>query len=330
MFRSVATQTRWMDRSIYCAARFFFLLCRMVPRRVALAILDVLAGIFYHLDMAHRHIVRVNLAVAFPGLADRQADRIGRRSYQNVAKNLLEVSRLRDLTAENVGQYVDYDPQQGWNNFIAARSRGKPILYLTGHFSAWEILPAAHALFGNPLNFVTRPLDNLLLENYLRGLRESVGNRVLHRTNSAKEILAKLKAGEDVGILLDQNTSLQHGIFSNFFGIPASTTTSLALIALRTQATVLPGYLTPMQRGKYRIRFLPPLDLICTGDRDRDVRLNTDRFNQILEGIVKEFPEAWLWGHKRWKNRPPESPDLYGLDRTTLREFLQRYRSHQP
>ena len=124
---------------------------------------------------------------------------------------------------------------------------------------------------------------------------------------------------------MDQNTSPQEGIFADLFGVPAATSTSLALFALRTHAVVLPGFLTPSIGGKYRIRFLEPLDLIRTGDMNRDVELNTRVFNRILEGIIRQYPETWLWGHKRWKNRPDEnSPDLYELSPEDLMEFLKQ------
>jgi KDO2-lipid IV(A) lauroyltransferase len=218
---------------------------------------------------------------------------------------------------------VQYDADQGLANYRAALAKGKGILYLTGHFSSWELLPAAHALHGYPLSFITRPLDNAVLEQYLMKIRESKGNQVINKKNSALQILRNLKSGGTAGILMDQNTSLQEGMFVDFFGIPAATTTSVALFALRTDAPVLPGYLTPMRGGRYTIKFLPPLEVIRTGDTGRDLETNTRRFNEVLETIVREQPESWLWGHKRWKNQPPGNPpNLYGLSQKELEAFL--------
>ena len=122
---------------------------------------------------------------------------------------------------------------------------------------------------------------------------------------------------------MDQNTSLQEGIFTDFFGLPASTSTGIVLLALRTGAPILPGYLTPMHRGGYTIKFLPPFEAIRTGDRDRDIEINTRMINKILEGIIREQPESWLWGHKRWKYQPIENPqNIYGLNREELNRFL--------
>lgn len=172
--------------------------------------------------------------------------------------------------------------------------------------------------------FLTRPLDNALLEQYLLKVRESKGNQVIDKNHSARRILQKLKAGGMVGILMDQNTSLHEGIFADFFGLPAATTTSVALFALRTDAPVLPGYLTSMRGGRYAIKFLPPIDVIRTGDMRLDLEANTKIFNEVLEAIIREQPESWLWGHKRWKNQPPGNPqDLYGLSEEALAAFIE-------
>lgn len=230
---------------VYLISRLTLSAVRLLPREGAIRVLDALASLAYRLDSFHRRIARVNLVIAFPDLSEREHDEIARKSFQNTARNLLEVSRMPRLTRETIGNVVQYDPEFGLNNFEMARARGKGILYLTGHFSAWELLPTAHALHGYPLSFVTRPLDNVPLERYLIKIRQAAGNQVIYKRNSARHILEKLKAGGAVGILMDQNTSLNEGVLADLFGLPAATSTSIALLALRTEAPVLPGYLSP-------------------------------------------------------------------------------------
>jgi KDO2-lipid IV(A) lauroyltransferase len=312
---------------LYLICRLFLGLMRFLPRRAGLLLADSLACLAYYLDFRHRHIVRVNLIIAFPELSRREHARIGRQSFRNVARNALELGRFPLLSPENISTLVQYDPEFGLANYLAAKKKGKGILYITGHFSAWELLPAAHALYGHPLHFITRPLDNAPLESYLLQLREKFGNKVLSKKDSARRVLEAIKAREGVGILMDHNTTLQEGTFATLFGLPAATTTSVALFALRTGAAVLPGYMTPLRNGRYTVKFLPDIDLIRTGDMTRDVQLNTELFNQVMEGIIREQPEAWLWGHKRWKNQPEGNPDLYGLSREDLLKFLGEARS---
>jgi KDO2-lipid IV(A) lauroyltransferase len=230
------------------------------------------------------------------------------------------------LKRETISSLVEYDPENGLNNYLAAHSRGKGVLYLTGHFSAWELLPAAHCAYGYPLSFVTRPLDNRALEAYLLRVRELHGNRVISKKNAARQTLKALSSGGDVGILVDQNTTLQEGSFADFFGVPAATSTSVARFALHTDAAVVPVFLTPMRNGRYRMKFLPHLDLIHTGNAEQDVEANTQMFNRVLEAIIRENPESWLWGHKRWKNQPPGNPNPYSLPPSDLDRFLTNVR----
>lgn len=304
---------------------------RALPRSFGIFLTRIIALAAYRLDFRHRHIADVNLKIAFPDLPKSRREEITRKSFQNTAMNLLEISRIPKLNRHNISSLVQYDPDSGLDNFRAAQSKGKGILYLTGHFSAWELLPAAHALYGYPLSFITRPLDNIKLDRYLQQLRESMGNSVINKKNALRPVLKKLKENGSVGILMDQNTSLLEGGFADFFGLPAATTTGLALLALRTDAPVLPGYLTPMRHGRYRIKFLPPIEVTRTGDRNRDIETNTRELNRILEGIIREQPESWLWGHKRWKYQPPENPqDLYGLSEDALDRFLRSKRRASP
>jgi KDO2-lipid IV(A) lauroyltransferase len=315
---------------LYILARLSIAFFRVFPRRLGILFLKILASIVYYIDFQHRHIAAVNLKIALPDLSERERNRIARRSFQNTAMNLLEISKLPDLTPQNISSLVSYDPVNGLGNFKSALQRGQGILYLTGHFSSWELLPAAHALYGHPLSFITRPLDNSRLDRYLLGIRESNGNRAVSKKNSARQILNSLKCNGSAGILMDQNTSLQEGIFADFFGIPAATTTGMAIFALRTDAPVLPGDLTPMRDGRYVIKFLPPLEISRTGDMSLDLRTNTRRFNEVLEQIIREQPESWLWGHKRWKYQPDENPqDLYSLSDQELSDFLKRQRSQR-
>lgn len=315
---------------VYGLARIVIALMRLCPRFLAVWSLKLLASFVYYLDFHHRHIAAVNLKIAFPESSARERNKIARRSFQNTAMNLLEISKLPDLTSRNISSLVTYDPVQGLNNYRSAVQKGKGILYLTGHFSSWELLPAAHALHGYPLSFITRPLDNARLDRYLLRIRESKGNRVIAKKNSARQILSSLKSDGAAGILMDQNTGLQEGIFVDFFGVPAATTTGMAIFALRTDAPVLPGYLTPMRNGRYTIKFLPPVEITRTGDMNLDLRINTLRFNEVLERIIREQPESWLWGHKRWKYQPDENPqDLYSLSEADLSHFLKKTRSRR-
>jgi KDO2-lipid IV(A) lauroyltransferase len=170
----------------------------------------------------------------------------------------------------------------------------------------------AQALYGHPLKFLVRPIDNPRIDQLINSYRTYCGNEVIEKKNALKETVRTLKQNGAIGILIDQNVTLDAGIFVDFFNIPACTTTSLATIALRTDASVLPGFLIwdPKIR-KHRLRFESPIVLDKTGNPQDDIAKYTARFNQILEKTVRKNPDQWLWVHRRWKTRPPGEPPLY-------------------
>ena len=131
----------------------------------------------------------------------------------------------------------------GAENFDCAQRRGKGVLFLTGHMSAWELAPFAHALYGHPLHFLVRPVANPRVDALINRYRCLSGNQPIEKNRSARAILKVLGEGGTVGILADTNTSLEEGVFVDFFGRPASTTSGIARIALRTDAAVIPGFL---------------------------------------------------------------------------------------
>jgi KDO2-lipid IV(A) lauroyltransferase len=220
-----------------------------------------------------------------------------------------EFARFPSYTDENIDETLILD---GQDNFLAAQRRGKGVLYLTGHIGAWELSSFAHALYGFPLHYMARPLDNLQLNSLVNQYRCLSGNRPIYKNESARMLLKILRSAGTVGILADQNTMPDEGMFVDFFGTPACTTTGIARVALHTDAAVVPGYAYWDESiGKYRLRFEPAVELSRTGDTERDVFVNTQKFAKVIEGIIRKYPEQWVWVHARWKTRPKGERPIY-------------------
>ncbi len=281
----------------------------VAPRSCALLLTKVIAWLAYVFSRRLRKIAEKNLSMALPELEGLERRQIVRGVFLNLGRVLGEFSQLPKLHRENISQVVVYD---GFENFAASVQRGKGTLFLTAHFGAWELCPYAHAIYGYPLKFVIRPIDNPQIDNLVNNYRTLSGNEIVEKKNSLKEILRALNNNKSVGILIDQNTTLNTGVFAKFFDIPACTTTSLATIALRTDATVVPGVLIwDAKLRKHRLHFEPPVELVQTGNLQADIAENTALFNQVLERLVRKYPEQWLWVHRRWKTRPPAEKELY-------------------
>lgn len=256
-----------------------------------------------------RKTAELNLRLAFPEWTEEQHHDVLKKMTRNLGCMAVEFARFPKYTRENIEKVIVLD---GHENFLEARGRGRGVVYLTGHIGAWELSSYAHALYGYPLHYMARPLDNKPLDAMVNRYRGASGNKPIYKNEAARLMLRVLKDAGTVGILADQNTMPDEGVFVDFFGTPACTTTGIARVALHTDAVVVPGYaFWDDNLGKYRLRFEPSVELVRTGDTERDVKENTQRFAKVIEGIIRKYPDQWVWVHARWKNRPKGEPPIY-------------------
>jgi KDO2-lipid IV(A) lauroyltransferase len=293
----------------YSLALLIVRLFAAMPRRIAYPTAKTLARLGFHLARRQRRAGLHNLQMAFPELSQNARERILRGSFENLGRLLVEFTHMPELNKGNICRFVVHD---GLENYLEGLRRGRGVIFMTAHFGAWELSSFAHAVYGYPLRFVVRPIDNPRVERLISTYRTRSGNIPIERRSAARDILKALRQNEAVGILFDQNTTRSEAVFAEFFGIPAATTPALALFALRTGAAVVPGFLIwDASLRKHRLRLDPPVQLIETGNLDHDVLENTKVFNKILEGYIRSYPDQWLWIHRRWKTRPEGEASMY-------------------
>ncbi len=280
-----------------------------MPRSIAYRAAGMLGWLGFHLASRQRRTGLQNLRMALPELSAADQQKTLRGCFQNLGRLLVEFTHFPDLNKSNISQFVAHD---GLENYLEGLSRGRGVIFMTAHFGAWELSSFAHAVYGYPLKFIVRPIDNRRVEKLISRYRTLSGNVPVQRRSAARDILKALRENEAVGILFDQNTTRSEGVFANFFGISAATTPAIALFALRTGAAVVPGFLIwDAALKKHRLRLDPPVELINTGNLERDVLENTKQFNAILEGYIRKHPDQWLWIHRRWKTRPEGEAPIY-------------------
>jgi KDO2-lipid IV(A) lauroyltransferase len=296
----------WLE---YAAAWSLLKITGALPRRLARAIGALLARILFALTPKLRKTAEFNLKLAFPDWSEAQRAVTIRGMVRNLGWMAAEFARLPGYTRKNIEATIVLD---GNENFLEGQRRGKGVLFLTAHMGAWELSSFAHALYGYPLHFMARPLDNERLNALVNRYRGLSGNTAIFKNESARSMLKILNEAGTIGILADQNTMRGEGDFVDFFGTPACTTTGIARVALHTDAAVVPGYAV-WDEGlkKYRLRFEAPLELIRTGNAENDVLENTRRFAKVTEEIIRKYPDQWVWVHARWKTRPKGEPQLY-------------------
>lgn len=266
-----------------------------------------LGDLAYWVLWGRRTVARQNLALALG--RERTARELAclcRQSFRQLGMTLVEACVLLFTVPTSVLSRVQVE---GMEHLTSAMAQGKGVLLLTAHFGNWELelLAVSHVLTGFPLIVVMRPLDHPALERLAVRLRARSGAEFIDKRRALSEVLSALRRQRMVGILLDQNASRREGVFVPFFGVPASTSKGLALLALRTGAPVVPVFIHREPGGRHRVIVDPAVPLSLTGDRDRDVVEVTAAFTRIIEAKARQYPEQWFWLHRRWKTRPPQS-----------------------
>lgn len=299
------------ERLEYAAAWALLKALGLLPRRAAVAAGRAIGLFVYRVAGGLRRTGRTNLALAFPEMPAEKREEILRGAFANLGRGLGEFSQIPKLrTPEDAYRAIRF---VGRERIITAMESGRGVLFLTGHTGAWELSPIALRLTGTaPINFLVRRIDNPRVEALAESYRTRCGNRAIDKREAARPVLAALKKGETVGILADLNTLEREGVFVDFFGTPASTTSGIASFALKTNALVMPAFTYwDDAEGRYVLHFQEPLDLVRTGSKEDDIRANTQRFTKAIEDFVREHPDQWMWIHKRWKTRPPGEPSVY-------------------
>ena len=251
-----------------------------------------------------------NLQLAFPERTEHERKAMLRTVYRNLGHQLAEFCRMSRYRLAEASEFIEYE---GLEHYRAARAVGRGVLVVTGHLGAWELSSFYHSLAGYPMGLVIRRLDNPLVDAFVNHVRCLHGNRVIHKDEFARGLIAAMHAGETVGILMDTNMTPPQGVFVPFFGgVTACTASGLAKVALKTDAAVLPGFMIWDElRKKYVLRFGERLELVRTGDAETDAVANTAAFTKAIEDAVRRDPEQWLWMHRRWKTRPAGEAGVY-------------------
>lgn len=283
----------------YWLARAILALLEFAPLPVAKALGRACASL---LDLAVPRLRRIalkNLELA----GFKQRDEIVDGVFDSIGRLLVAFARFPRISHANIDQWIRYE---GLEHFTEAKKRGRGILFATAHLGNWELSAFAHGLMTEPMNIVVRSLDNRRIDALVEARRRLSGNRVIEKWDSARQILRALHRNEAVGILVDQNVQPHEGVFIDFFGVPACAGSAFVKIAAHTGAIVIPGFALWMHNEqRYVLRFYPPVEI--TGD----VAADTQRLHSAIESLIREYPDQWLWIHRRWKTRPPGEPPLY-------------------
>ncbi|MEN6321837.1 MAG: lysophospholipid acyltransferase family protein [Syntrophaceae bacterium] len=271
-----------------------------IPRKMRIGFFTGFFSIFYHLYRERRLVTINNLKNAFPEKDMTEIMTIAKGVYRTLGIVAAEFFDIPSLNKDNINDLVEIE---GLEHCKRALNKNKGILMFGGHFGNWELFAITFSLVLKPMVLIYRTLDNTFLDNLALQVRSCTGNILIDRKLAMRRMLRSLAKNEIIGLLIDQNTTSQEGVFVDFFGQPACTTNGIALLALHTGAPVIPANIVRLSDGKYKMIIKEEMQIVRTGDQNKDILINTQNFTRVIEDAVREYPDQWLWLHKRWRTK---------------------------
>jgi Kdo2-lipid IVA lauroyltransferase/acyltransferase len=287
----------WEDRAAAIAGA----IVPRLPRSLAMSLGRGAGRLVGALDRRHVAVADENLRHAFPDWDPERRLRVARGVYAHFGQMIMDILWLHGHSRDEVMSRLDV---VGREHADRALARGRGAIFVTAHLGNWEVIGLAHAWTFGPIAVVARPLDNPALDRRMCAFRAMAGNRVVYKRDALREVMRTLHEGGGVAFLIDQNVQEKDGIFVEFFGRPAATTTVAAALAVKTGCALVPAYTTIGPDGRYRAVYEPELQWTPSGDKQGDIARLTQELTRVIEGWIRAHPDQWLWIHRRWKTQP--------------------------
>jgi KDO2-lipid IV(A) lauroyltransferase len=295
-----------------------------VPHNRIASMGRVLGRLMYGIDVRHRRIVRRNLKFVYPEWPPERVKRKSKRVFQNLCITILEICQMICFSSDEI---LDRVKIRGEEYLLNAMHYNKGVILISAHLGNWEIVPLFWPLYFNaPITVVARQIQSKIINRWIHGVRTRFGSRVIYKDDALPEMTRTLRNGKILAILIDQGIKSSLGIKIKFFNKFVTATPAAALLALRCNSPVLPGFCTRNADGAFTIRLEPPLVLKKTGDLSADLKTNTQIMTDAIEKMVRKYPEQWFWVHKRWRKYYPH---LYpeDMDRRRHRRSRKKQRA---
>lgn len=309
--RPAREKPRLVARCEYLLFLVLFSCLRLLSFPAAFRVGEGIGLLLYYCDRHHRRVGLINLAIAFPQKSVAEHRAILRSSCLNLGRMVAEFCHMHTLTPEMIAERIAFTDFTQWQEIVAKAQQTGAII-LTAHFGNWELLAYSHAHYGFPIQIIHRRLRNPLIDEVIVRERERSGNKIIRKTKAGIEVFRALRQKSFVAVAIDQNASGRMGIFVPFFSRLASTSGGAAGLALASGVPVFPAF--PIRENgtwRHRIVIGTPVEFVRTGDQEEDVRLLTEKFSAVVQQMVEQYPDHWLWIHKRWKRRPDGEASIY-------------------
>ena len=291
------------DTIQYYALKFFVWMVGFLSNQSVYKILKAIGKLFFKYEKRRSILTKRNLKLAYPQKSDEQIEELAKKAYESVSITTAEIILM-------INDKLDFDSML--NNQEEAIEKLKlytkdaknGVIIITAHFSNWEFAAQFLPRNGYPMIAIGREGNNKLIEkNFTTPFRERYGNTNIYKKQAMINIIKGLKSSKNVGLLIDQKSGGKSSIKAKFFGHEADTTTSIATLKLKYDSLILPIFMPRGEDGRYTPLILEPVEYKAdeVSDKTQKIALMTQRYNDIFEEIISEYPEQWFWMHNRWR-----------------------------
>jgi KDO2-lipid IV(A) lauroyltransferase len=258
-------------------------------------------GWFYGIVVRHhRRDAEEALQRSLPEKSESERKRLLNQVYRNLGMNAAEEMRMPTVTTAYLQDYVTWDNDAPLREVLAA---GKGALALTAHLGNFDLLCTIAPKFNYPTTIITKVIKNKAINDWWMAARSRFGLKFLPAHNSYRQCLSALRKNEIVAFILDQNMINTEGIFVDFFGKPACTSPGLAYMSAQSGAAVVPIFMIRLENGRHRVKVMAPIP--PPPDRKPEtISHYTQLYTKIIEDVIREYPDQWIWVHRRWRTVP--------------------------
>jgi KDO2-lipid IV(A) lauroyltransferase len=285
---------------LYIIARIAAAGVFVLPMRLGVFLGGKLGVLLFFLLKKQRLLTIENLTSAFGAeKSEKEIYNTAKAVFRNLGKNAAEFINFPKINSKNIDRLVETD---GFEKIDRALAEKKGCIILSCHLGNWELSAAYASLKGYPANAIARPLRDERFDRLVNGYRASKGIGIISRDSSFKKIVGILKSNQMVGILPDQDIDSVEGVFVNFFNRRAYTPAGPVLLSMVSGAPIIPIFCI-RQNGKHKFIVEEPIKLEITGDKEKDILINTQKWSDVTERYIRKYPEQWVWMHRRWKTQ---------------------------
>ena len=297
-------------RPLYFLFRGLAFILSLLSISVGYRIADGLGVAAFGLLGRERRKTLTHLEIAFgKEKSQKEIRKIGRGVFQNLARNLIELIHFPKIHASNIDQFVTL---RGREKLDAVLKKGKGAVLLISHLGNWELLVATLHLKGYGGKIAARRLRDENFDRLINRLRREKGMEcekgmeVVYRGESPRKLLQSLRENQFLGILADQDVESVSGVFVDFFGKPAYTPIAPVQFAMAAHCPIIPCFII-RENGHHTLTVEDPIEMVKTGDKQKDLVDNTRRWSALTESYIRRYPDQWVWMHRRWKTQEATS-----------------------